>query len=383
VGGIYVHFPFCIKKCLYCDFVSYPVKTLETVTSFYLKAVVDEMGLKSDELIEVNPQTVYFGGGTPTCIKEDEMVFFIDAFKKELTRICGGYNICEFTVEANPGTVSKCYFEKLKSMGVNRLSMGVQSMDDNELKAIGRIHSQKDAKISFNNARAAGFDNINLDLMFGIPKQTMESLRYSIDNILDLKPEHISVYSLILEEGTPLFDEVENGRMSVLDEDTVADMYDMVVDELGKAGYERYEVSNFSLKGKECKHNLIYWDNSDYCGLGVAAHSHITSRGLRFWNLNDVNSYIEHINHGKIPIEEYEQRTFVEELKDAMIVGLRCSKGVNFGRLKSLYGIDPKNFFDQQLKKLCDLGLIELSSTECKLTDKGFILGNVVFREFV
>lgn len=383
MGGIYVHFPFCIRKCSYCDFVSYSLQRAGNLTDDYLTSVIAEMHLRSDEIEEVRPCTVYFGGGTPTCIEEDSMARFIEAFEDELDKICGIRDICEFTVEANPGTVSKSYFKRLRGLGVNRISIGVQSMVDVELGAIGRIHSRKDAEMSFHEARDAGFEDINLDVMFGIPRQSIETLKLTLERVIDLRPEHVSVYSLILEEGTPLWKDVEGGNVVLPDEDVVADMYDLVVDWLGKAGYERYEVSNFALKGMECKHNLGYWDNGDYCGLGVAAHSHIRSKGLRTWNLDDVAEYTGRVNESRLPMAGYEKRDVTGELRDAMMVGLRCAKGVDLDRAERVYGIDPRKFFEDQLYKLRDMGLVEISGNTCKLTDRGFMFGNVVFREFV
>ena len=383
MGGIYVHFPFCIRKCSYCDFISYSLQKTGNLTDDYLMSVIEEMRLRSDEIEEVRPSTVYFGGGTPTCIEEDTMARFIESFEDELDRICGMRDIREFSVEANPGTVNESYLRRLRGLGVNRLSLGVQSMVDEELEAIGRIHSRKDAERSFHEARDAGFDNINLDVMFGLPKQDIETLKLTLEQVIGLRPEHVSVYSLILEEGTPLCKDVEDEKVALPDEDVVADMYDLVVDRLKKAGYMRYEVSNFALNGMECQHNLGYWDNGDYCGLGVAAHSHIRSKGLRTWNLDDVAEYTGHLRQRRLPMAGCEKRDAMGELRDTMMVGLRCAKGVDLEQVERAYGIDPRKFFECQLDKLRDMGLIEIGGTRCKLTDRGFILGNVVFREFV
>lgn len=300
--------------------------------------------------------SVFIGGGTPTVLGE-KLLEVIKAIKES-------FNLsenCEFTVEANPGTVNLSLLQKMRAAGVNRLSLGVQSFNDNELKALGRIHTANEAEDAFQMARKAGFDNINIDIMLSTPHQRMESVKHTINAVEKLSPEHVSAYSLIIEEGTPFYDM----DLDLPDEDTEREIYHYTVQRLENMGYNRYEISNFAKVGKECCHNIKYWTGEEYLGLGVAAASYMGN--CRYTNTCDISSYING--------ERYSEKEFIdkeEQLKEKFMLGLRMSRGVKYN-----------GEFKEKIEKLIAQGLIENKDGYVRLTEKGFDLGNLVFMEFV
>ena len=313
-----------------------------------IKEIKEHKGICAD--------SVFIGGGTPTTL--GERLIEVIAAIKESFNLKEGY---EFTVEANPGTVDLSLLQKMKAAGVNRLSLGVQSFNDNELKALGRIHTANEAEEAFHMAREAGFDNINIDLMLSTPHQTMESVKHTIDMVEKLNPEHISAYSLIIEEGTPFYDM----DLPLPDEDVERGIYHYTVQRLDALGYSRYEISNFSKKGKECKHNIKYWTGEEYLGVGVAAASY--TGNCRYTNTCDISSYING--------ERYSEKEFIdkeEQLKERFMLGLRMSRGVKYN-----------GEFKEKIEKLIAQGLLCKCDGYVRLTEKGFDLGNLVFMEFV
>lgn len=347
--GIYIHIPFCVKKCLYCDFCSTSDWSLKDE---YVNSLINEIkehnGTKAD--------TIFIGGGTPTVLGE-KLIDVINAVHESFV-LTEGY---EFTVEANPGTVDLDLLRKMKQAGVNRLSLGVQSFNDAELKALGRIHTSKGATDAFYMARKAGFDNINIDVMLSTPLQTLDGVKHTFDVVEKLSPEHVSAYSLIIEEGTPFYDM----DLDLPDEDTERDIYHYTVERLKAMGFERYEISNFAKKGLECRHNIKYWTGAEYIGIGCAAASYKDS--YRYTNTDDIESFIKGAR--------YEEKEFIDEterLKEKFLLGLRMSRGVEY-----------KGEFEEKIKKLINDGLIVKDNGFVKLTDKGFDLGNLVFMEFV
>lgn len=341
--GLYVHIPFCVRKCLYCDFYSV---TNHQCAKEYVDAVLAEYNKYGGDF-----DTVFIGGGTPTSIGG------------ELVRLCRALpKAGEFTVEANPGTVSPKLLCDLRSAGVNRLSLGVQSFNDGELKALGRIHTASQAEAAFRMARGAGFDNINLDLMLSTPGQSLESVRQSLDKIADLRPEHVSAYSLIVEEGTPFYDM----DLNLPDEDEEREIYYATREFLDKIGIKQYEISNFALPGKECRHNLKYWSGEEYIGLGAAAASCLGSR--RWRNEADLAAYIS----GGECREDVEVLDDDELLRERFWLGLRKTEGIEYGG----------EFADTVSSLIAD-GLLEMAGTRLRLTRRGIDLANVVFAEFV
>ena len=347
--GIYIHIPFCVRKCLYCDFCS----TADTVLrDEYVDVLLND--IKACKGTVAN--TVFIGGGTPTVLG-DKLIDIINAVKENFC-LEEGY---EFTVEANPGTVDAELLTKMKEAGVNRLSLGVQSFNDKELKALGRIHTAKEAAHAFRMARKAGFDNINIDIMLSTPLQTMDSVKHTFDMLKELNPEHVSAYSLIIEEGTPFYDM----ELDLPDEDTEREIYHYAVDFLMDIGFERYEVSNFAKKGFCCRHNIKYWVCDEYIGFGAAAASYVNN--CRYTNTNDIASYICGVRAAeKEFIDEDEQ------LKEKFLLGLRMSKGVKYN-----------GEFEEKIEKLIAEGLLCKLNDTVRLTEKGFDLGNLVFMEFV
>ena len=347
---IYIHIPFCVRKCLYCDFYSVTDRSL---TNSYADALIDEIKSHKGEKTD----TVYIGGGTPTSIGE-ELLRIIDAVNDNFVLS----ETCEFTVEANPGTVDEKIFSELYKHGVNRISLGVQSFNDAELKALGRIHTAEDAFESINMIKNAGFTNFSVDLMFGIPNQTIESLARSIDCIKRINPPHVSVYSLILEEGTPFYDM----ELDLPDEDTEREMYYLITDELKKAGLNRYEISNYAIPGFESRHNTGYWKDCEYIGLGAGAHSY--KNGQRYENASDVCLYI---NGGgrKIEVIDIDEK---ERGLELFMLGLRMTEGVPY-----------KGEYPERVNPLIEKGLLEIKNKRLRLTDRGTDLANLVFMEFL
>ncbi|MBQ8002537.1 MAG: radical SAM family heme chaperone HemW, partial [Clostridia bacterium] len=295
-------------------------------------------------------------GATPTVLGEG-LIGVINAVKESF---CLTDN-CEFTVEANPGTVTAELLRKMKKAGVNRLSIGVQSFNDDELKALGRIHNAKEAAEAFYMAREAGFDNINIDIMLSTPEQTLTSVKCTLDTVEKLNPEHVSAYSLIIEEGTPFYD-VE---LNLPDEDTEREIYHYAVKRLKDMGFERYEISNFAKEGFECRHNIKYWTGKEYTGIGAAAASYVDN--CRYTNTGDIASYIQGVrDDGKEFIDEDEQ------LKEKFLLGLRMSRGVKY-----------HGEFKEKIEKLIAEGLLCEENGYVRLTEKGFDLGNLVFMEFI
>jgi len=373
--GIYIHIPFCAKKCLYCDFISYENK--QEIIEQYIQALQSEIKTIGAGLVSApNIDTIYIGGGTPSFIDSKHIVSIINTIK-------ANYSIspnAEITIEVNPGTVTKEKLEDYKIIGINRISIGLQSTNDNLLKQIGRIHTYEQFLQTYNLAREVVFKNINIDLMLALPNQTIEDLEDSLNKIVELNPEHISVYSLILEEGTKLYDLVEKEELDLLDEELERQMYWLVKNKLQEKGYIHYEISNFSKKGYESKHNLHCWEQKEYIGLGAAAHSYYNN--TRYSNSEDLKEYIEHVG-----IKSYqtihEIQTKEEQQKEYMLLGLRKIEGVRISDFKNKFTQNPLYIFRNELDKLIKEELVEVDINNIKLTKKGIDLANKVWEKFV
>jgi oxygen-independent coproporphyrinogen-3 oxidase len=373
--GIYAHIPFCIKKCLYCDFNSY--SGILDIAGDYVKAVLKEITLRSQLVRDRRVASVYFGGGTPTVIDTRSISCLISAVKQNFNVL----PTAEFTIEANPGTVSENSLNQLRKAGVNRLSIGLQAWQDRLLAKLGRIHCKEDFVTTYKAARQSGFDNINVDLMFGLPTQTVEEWEETITSVIELGPEHISAYSLEIGEDTPFYRMLKIGELSLPDESSERDMYQKALDLLGRSGYVHYEISNFSLAGKECRHNLLYWQAQDYLGLGAGAHSYINA--VRFSNRTDPDSYIRKINSGILPTYETHVQTLKDEVSEYMFMGLRLLKGVSRDDFSERFNKGLDDIYGRHIKKLCDLGLLEDTGRHIRLTRLGLDFGNSVFEEFI
>ena len=383
--GLYIHIPFCKQKCSYCDFCSYANK--ESYIKRYIQCVLKEIievGNNNkidfengkDDLFLV--KTIYIGGGTPSLIDSKYIVQIMEDIKLN-------FEIdekAEITIEVNPGTATLEKLEDYNKVGINRLSIGLQSTHEHLLKEIGRIHTYLDFLDTYRFAREAGFKNINVDLMIGLPNQTLVELKDSIEEIVSMEPEHISVYSLILEENTPLFKKVEKG-LELPNEELERQMYWNVKQILEANGYNHYEISNFAKKSYESKHNLDCWSQKEYIGFGVAAHSY--TNGIRYSNIENLEQYIKNYEVDKT--EEnlifHEKQDMEAMQKEYMLLGLRKIGGVSIQDFKIKFVANPVFLYHDKLEKLVKEELVEIDGDQIRLTNKGLDLANIVWEEFV
>ena len=383
--GLYIHIPFCKQKCSYCDFCSYAEK--QNLISKYIKCLlqeIKEVGINNradfengkDDLFSI--KTIYIGGGTPSLIESKYIVQIMEEIKSNFELD----ENAEITIEVNPGTVTLEKLEDYNKAGINRLSIGLQSTHEHLLKEIGRIHTYLDFLDTYRFAREAGFENINVDLMIGLPNQTLAEVQDSIEEIVSMEPEHISVYSLILEESTPLFKKVEDG-LELPDEELERKMYWTVKQTLEANGYNHYEISNFAKQNYESKHNLDCWSQKEYIGFGVAAHSY--TNGIRYSNIENLEQYIKNYEEDKteenLIFHEKQDREAMQ--KEYMLLGLRKIDGVSIQEFKIKFVANPVFLYHDKLEKLVNEDLIEIDGDQIKLTNKGLDLANIVWEEFV
>lgn len=371
--GVYIHIPFCKRKCYYCDFVSYPEKY--ELQGKYIDKVIQEIEENKKILQDNNVTTIYIGGGTPSSIKPE----LIKRILNEIYNYTEINNIKEITIEVNPGTATKNNLQLYKNCGINRLSIGLQSTNNDILNEIGRIHNFNQFLDTYKWAREAEFKNINVDLMIGIPNQTLDDVKTSLEKVVSLKPEHISVYSLIVEDETPMKKLIESGKLKLPDEEDERNQYKYTKNFLELNGYKHYEISNFAKPGFESKHNLNCWEQKQYIGLGVAAHSYIN--GVRYSNTISLEEYL---NKDSKDIKEiHETQTIDDMKKEYMLLGLRKIDGVQISKFEEKFGENPIYLFKNELKKLIQEGLLIIDLDNIKLTEKGLDLANIVWEEFV
>ena len=377
--GIYIHIPFCKQRCYYCDFVSYANK--QEKVKEYIDCIIEE--IDSYEFKNYNVTTIYIGGGTPSFVDSIYIETILNKLKNVLQNNITKWNEIEITIEVNPGTVTLEKLKQYKEAGVNRISIGLQSTNDKLLKQIGRIHSYKEFLDTYKTANEVGFENINVDLMLGLPTQDIQDLKETIEEIVKLEPEHISVYSLILEENTKMEELIESGKLQLPDEEIERQMYWYAKNKLELNGYEQYEISNFSKKRKESKHNINCWNQKEYIGLGAAAHSYINLK--RYSNIENLDKYIENIKANQIEKNRvtHEIQTVEQAKKEYMLLGLRKIKGISIQEFKEKYGENPIYLFRKELNKLVDEELLEIDLDFIRLTNKGLDFANLVFEEFV
>ena len=376
--GLYIHIPFCKKKCRYCDFVSFPALEREDL---YFVALVAEMRKYAPLMKDRAFDTVFIGGGTPTVLKPGRTAALLNEARKCFSIKPGA----EITSEANPESASEEKLGELYEAGVNRLSLGLQSANDLELHAIGRIHSRQDFINAVSAARKVGFTNINADVMHGLPGQTEESCIDTLRLVTELEIPHISSYSLILEEGTPLYDDVRNGRVMLPDPDDTADMEDAGFEFLAQRGYARYEISNFAKPGFECRHNLNYWDNGEYLGIGLNSHSALRLKGdwTRFNNTDDLNEYINELGEGKLPVRNTRKIERDEEMFETIMLGLRKIKGVSRREFEERFGCDPVEKYAPAVSELEMDGWLEATEDSMYLTKRGLDFQNEALIKFM
>lgn len=333
--GVYVHIPYCLKKCRYCDFCSIPV---DETAGRYRAALETEIALSGAKHPGERVKTVFFGGGTPTVLPAEDLCAILGAIRNTFAVEPDA----EISIECNPKTIGFDGLKRLFDAGFNRLSIGLQATQNDLLSRIGRVHTYEEFLVTYAAARDAGFTNINVDLMHGLPGQGQADYLDAIRTVAALEPTHISAYSLILEEETPLYDDVMHGRETLPDADAVADMEDAGMDLLDALGYRRYEVSNFAMSGFECRHNLIYWHNEPYLGLGVAAHSSMVEDGfwVRFSNERSIPAYLKKIGKGKLPRAERIITNTFEQMFESVMLGLRLVEGIDRAAFSDRFGCD-------------------------------------------
>ncbi|MGE5632455.1 MAG: radical SAM family heme chaperone HemW [Caulobacteraceae bacterium] len=370
--GLYIHIPFCRRKCFYCDFNSYEGR--ESDAEVYIEALVREIEMYRKKY-NLQYRTVFIGGGTPTVIN----YFLIGRIMEQIRPyIIQG---AEVSMECNPGTVTCESLEYYRSAGINRLSFGLQAWQDELLKKIGRIHSLEEFLSSYKAAREAGFDNISADLMFALPGQTMEMWQETVKKICALGIEHISCYSLILEEGTKLCNMHEKGIIKLPDDDLDREMYWFATETFEEHGYGQYEISNFARQGYQCKHNLIYWRNEEYLGVGAGSHSKLEN--IRFWNHKGIDEYCNVVRKGTPPVEGEEKISPGEDMWETIFLALRLNEGLNIKEFEVKYGIDFFGIYGANVSKLQNNNLIIIEDKYMRLTKRGRDLSNSVFIEFM
>lgn len=373
--AVYIHIPFCTNKCFYCDFNSYVLKDQPVMD--YLHALDREMELTVKETPPGVIKTIFVGGGTPTVLKPDEMAYFLKSVRKHFPQ--WDENI-EFSMEANPGTTDKDKLAVMKEGGVNRVSFGVQAFQNELLSGIGRIHNVDDVYRSLENARAVGLNNLSVDLMFGLPNQTVDMLRESIRKALELDLPHYSIYSLKVEENTLFHTMFNKNKLPLPSEEDELEMYLLLMSTMEAAGYTQYEISNFAKPGMESRHNITYWRNEDYYGLGAGAHGYIKRQ--RHMNIKGVNPYIEASCSGLPRLDTFEI-SVQEAMEDFMMVGLRMRDGVSDQAFQTQFGKSLEDIFAQPLHKMLHAGLLEQTGGTYRLSKQGILFGNDVFGEFV
>jgi len=359
--AIYIHIPFCVKKCGYCDFLSFSCEEKSKADrGEYVEKLIEE--IKLYPLLKYD--TVYFGGGTPSLLEVEEI-------KNILGELSIGEG-AEITLEVNPQTVDMQKLEELKKIGINRLSIGIQSFNDEKLKVLGRIHSKETALNTYRDARKAGFENISIDLIFATPNQTIEELEEDLEIVERLSPEHISIYSLIWEEKTKFMELLDSGKLNPLDNDLEAKMYELIIEKLKKIGYLHYEISNFAKKGYESRHNSKYWKNVEYIGVGLGASGYY--KGIRYKNEVELSDYYKKIGTAEKPLMEEELVSHKDKLENYYILGLRLlNEGI----------IAENNVYLKKIKQLHRKGYLKIEDDRYKLTFKGLMFANDVFVEIM
>lgn len=369
--SLYIHIPFCDQKCHYCDFPSFAGKG--DLKDRYIDALIKEINQNTKGYII---DTIFIGGGTPSSLSANQL----EKLLINVNNFTFANNL-EFTVECNPGSITREKLNVMKKYGVNRLSMGLQAVQNSLLKDIGRIHSYEVFKENFILARECGFENINVDLMFGLPKQKVSEWKESLEMMTSLNPEHISAYSLIIEEGTRFSKLYEEDKLKLPNEDEERQMYHLAKDILLKNGFSQYEISNYSKEGFECRHNIAYWKMNNWLGVGSAASSYID--GERFTNFSKIETYIEKIENDKSPREEEGKNTIEENIEEFMFMGLRLIEGIDENEFEIRFNKTVDSYYKDILKKFITQGLLKRENKKIYLTEKGIEYSNVVMSEML
>ncbi|SFQ75740.1 oxygen-independent coproporphyrinogen-3 oxidase [Psychrobacillus psychrotolerans] len=375
VRGVYIHIPFCHQICNYCDFNKFffhnqPVDE-------YIESLGKEMALWANDLQKAEIETIFIGGGTPTSLSVDQL----DRLLELITTYIPMEHVTEFSSEANPDELTLDKMQKMREFGVNRLSMGVQTFDQDLLKVLGRTHSNDHVYEVINHAKQTDFPSISIDLMYGLPNQTMDQWKASLQEAFRLKIPHISAYSLLVEPKTIFYNLLSKGKLSLPGEDLEAEMYGYLLEEMQSHGYIQYEISNFAYVGKESKHNLLYWNNDEYIGLGAGAHGYVN--GKRYSNHGPIKKYMQTIETGEQPLMMQKEVTNVEKMEEEMFLGLRKNEGVSLAKFEERYGLTLRDVYGKELDELLQRELLVLEDNFVRLTSRGRFMGNEVFQYFL
>ncbi len=376
-AGIYIHIPFCATRCHYCNFATGGYEA--ELARRYVAAVREEIN-RSD--VSSKPgmddaDTIYFGGGTPTTLTVEQISSLIELCRRTFNIVPNA----EIAAEANPGSVSRSYLENLREAGVNRLSFGVQSFDDGELQMIGRTHSSEEAREAMRTARAAGFANVSIDLIAGLPEQKMETWRRNLEEAFALAPDHLSVYLLELYKDAPLLHRIERGELRAIDEELSVAMYFALMDEAERRGFVHYEISNWARPGFESRHNLKYWTGAPYWAFGVSAAGY--DGQMRWSNTRNIHEYLEKIESGRSPVAEKIELDEEDKHSENLFLRLRLKDGVDLGEHQSRFGVNVLERYHDELERLREAGLVELNDNTLKISRAGTVVANEVFAAFV
>ena len=369
-SSAYVHIPFCTQICYYCDFSKVFIKNQPV--DAYLEHLIQET--RSYEIGKL--RTLYIGGGTPTALSAQQLAYLLT----ELSKVMDLSEVEEFTIEANPGDLDPDKIAVLKDSQVNRVSLGVQTFDNKMLKKIGRSHQEQDIYDNIRHLKQAGFDNISIDLIYALPGQTMDQVKENVAKAIDLDIPHMSLYSLILENQTVFMNRMRRGKLPLPKEELEAEMFEYIIEELEKAGFEHYEISNFSKPGFESRHNLVYWDNAEYYGLGAGASGYVD--GIRYKNHGPIRHYLEAVEAGKARITE-EHLTLEEKMEEELFLGLRKKTGVSKARFEEKFGISFDQRYGQVVASLTEQGLLVPDDKQVRMTKRGLFLGDTVAEKFI
>ncbi|XZM24940.1 radical SAM family heme chaperone HemW [Clostridium perfringens] len=372
--SLYIHIPFCAQKCLYCDFPSFARK--DHLRKAYIEALNKEIISLREKHNNLEINTIFIGGGTPSVLEADEL----ECLLKEVAKLNMAKDI-EYSMECNPGNLTEEKLEVMKKYGVNRISMGLQAKQDNLLKGLGRIHNYKTFKENFLLAKKVGFNNINVDLMFGLPNQRLNEWEETLREIISLEPAHISAYSLIIEEGTAFYNLYENDKLKLPTEEEERKMYHLAKKILEENGFNQYEISNYAKEGKECRHNLAYWNMDNWIGVGLAAASYIN--GKRIKNISSVEKYINFINEKGEAVEEIINNSKNDNMEEFMFMGLRKINGIDENEFKNRFSMNINDVYGEILNKYIDEGLLIRESGRIFLSEKGIEISNIIMADFL
>lgn len=371
--ALYIHVPFCQSRCNYCSFVSFADRGSDI--SAYVNALEKELAQRARG---ESLSSIFLGGGTPSLLSPDQLSQILTITQKHFNT----NKTVEITLEANPGTIDEHFLFAVKQLGINRLSLGVQSMDDETLTLLGRIHTVDQAHRAVQFARNSGFNNLSLDLIYGIPGQALATWQDTLKRAVQLEPQHLSLYPLTLEDDAPLSKSIQRGTIPPIDPDQTAEQYEIAENYLASESYIHYEISNWAKEGFQCRHNMVYWHCMPYLGVGVAAHSYID--GHRQANTHDLDEYMRMFEPGAIYQPESDEKiTPATQLAEVIIMGLRLNCGIEFTSFSDRFGIDLPSRYGQQINELTQLGLIEADDQNIRLTQRGRLLGNEVFWRFL